>query len=114
MEDLEIPRRKPLARVKVNEQGRIVIPAPFRERLGIQPGDTIILIDQGDHVELTTSDLMLKQIQAAWAAVVPPGYSVADELIRERRAEAARDAAEEAAVEADAASRAWADTTASH
>jgi AbrB family looped-hinge helix DNA binding protein len=82
-------------RVRVNEQGRIVIPAAMRAALGIQPGDTIVLEVADGELRLRTQQKVLRDLQVA-RPPTPQGKSIVDEFIRERRAEALREATEHA------------------
>ncbi len=41
-------------RMRVNENGRVVIPASFRKRLGIRVGDEVVLQIQNDELRITT------------------------------------------------------------
>ena len=76
-------------RVKVAEGGRIVIPAEYRKRLGVQVGDDVILqLDDGE-IRLFTMREAIRRAQAMVRRYVPEGVSLVDELIAERRAEAA-------------------------
>ena len=77
-----------LAHAKVTAGGRIVIPAAFRKALGVNDGDAVVLRLQDNEVRLYSRDEALRRLQDRVAAVVPPGVSLSDELIRERRAEA--------------------------
>ena len=78
-------------RVKVAEGGRIVIPAEYRKRLGVQVGDNVILqLDDGE-IRLFTVREAIRRAQEMVRRYVSEGVSLADELIAERRAEAARE-----------------------
>ena len=77
--------------VKIIDGGKLVIPASFRRKLGIEPGDTVV-------VELTEDGLRVRSLSAAVCvaqeivrAVAPSSVSLADELIAERCAEAERE-----------------------
>ena len=50
------------ARVRLNENGRVVIPAAFRKALGINVGDEVILRLEDDELRITT---MKKRIERA-------------------------------------------------
>ena len=78
------------ARVRVNEQGRIVLPAGLRCQVGIEPGDTVVVQVKGDHLEILTDDAIIARLQAL-TAHVPRGTLVSEELIADRRAEALRE-----------------------
>jgi AbrB family looped-hinge helix DNA binding protein len=76
-------------RVRVNENGRVVIPASFRKALGIELGDEVVLRIEGDELRITTLKRRIQQAQRLVRKHVKPGRSLVDELIAERR-EAAR------------------------
>jgi AbrB family looped-hinge helix DNA binding protein len=76
-------------RTRVNENGRVVIPASFRQRLGIQAGDEVVLELQDDELRITTLKSNIERAQRLVRKHVKPCTSLADELIAERR-EAAR------------------------
>ena len=73
------------ARMRVNENGRVVIPAPFRKRLGINIGDEVVLRIENDELHITTLKRNLERAQRLVRKHVKPGTSLVDELIRERR-----------------------------
>ncbi len=78
-------------RVKVAEGGRVVIPAEYRKRLGVRAGDHVILqLDDGE-IRLYTVREAIRRAQEMVRRYVPEGVSLVDELIAERRAEAARE-----------------------
>jgi len=78
------------ARLRVNENGRVVIPAAFRKALGINAGDEIVVRMVDDELRITTLKRRLERAQWLVRKHVKPGTSLVDELIAERR-EAARD-----------------------
>ena len=49
-------------RARINENGRIVIPASFRKTLGIQVGDEVVLRIEDDELRIST---MKKRIERA-------------------------------------------------
>lgn len=80
---------KSKVRMRVNENGRVVIPATFRKRLGINVGDEVVLTIEEDELRITTLKRNLERAQRMVRKHVKAGTSLADELIAERR-EAAR------------------------
>jgi AbrB family looped-hinge helix DNA binding protein len=77
---------------KVSEGGRVVIPAELREKYGIEVGDTVVWRDSADGLMLSSRQAAIRRIQAIAAKYKKPGDpSIVDELIRERREEAARE-----------------------
>src|SRR5580700_565744 len=83
------------ARVTVNEQGRVVIPAALRQALAIRPGDVMIARVQDDGLLLERLESVEKRV-LSWFAAIPADVSLADELIAERREEARRESEETA------------------
>ena len=78
-------------RLRLNENGRVVIPAAFRKALGIKPGDEVILrVDDGE-LRITTMKQRIERAQRRDRQYVKPGVSLVDELIAERREEAKRE-----------------------
>ena len=72
-------------RLRVNENGRIVIPVSFRKALGINVGDEVVLLI-GDHeLRITTLRHRLARAQRLVRKHIKAGASLADELISERR-----------------------------
>lgn len=76
---------------RINAQGRLVLPAPARKALGVRPGEDLIVRVEPDGIKITTPRQSLQRAQALFAAVAPPDVVLSDELIRDRRAEVARD-----------------------
>jgi AbrB family looped-hinge helix DNA binding protein len=76
-------------RTRVNESGRVLIPASFRRTLGINIGDELVLRIQDDELRITPLKQRLERAQRLVQKHVKPGISLADELIIQRR-EAAR------------------------
>ena len=77
-------------KTKLGQGGRIVLPAEFREALGIKIGDELILSLKEDEVRVYTRRAAIKRAQGMLKHIAP-GRSLVDELIQERRAEAARE-----------------------
>ena len=74
--------------MRVNENGRVVIPASFRKRMGIRAGDHLLLRIEDDELRITTLKRNIERAQRLVRKHVKPGASLADELIAERRAAA--------------------------
>lgn len=76
-------------RLRINQNGRIVIPASYREALGIEPGDELVLRIEDDELRISTLKQRLERARQLVRKHVPAGRSLVKELIAERR-EAAR------------------------
>ncbi len=74
---------------RINENGRVVIPASFRKALGINLGDEVVLRLEDDELRITTMKRRIERAQRLVRRHVKPGTSLVDELLAERR-EAAR------------------------
>jgi AbrB family looped-hinge helix DNA binding protein len=72
-------------RLRVNENGRVVIPAPFRKALGINAGDEFVLRLEDDELRITTLKHRLERARRDIRRYVKADRSLADELIAERR-----------------------------
>jgi AbrB family looped-hinge helix DNA binding protein len=79
---------------KLADDGRVVIPAPLRHRLGMKPGDQLVIEAEGDSVKVRSYAGVLEEVQSYFRQFIRPNISVVDELIVERRAEAAKEKAE--------------------
>jgi AbrB family looped-hinge helix DNA binding protein len=78
-------------RLRVNENGRVVIPAEFRKTLGINPGDEVIARVEDDELRITTMKKRIERAQRRAQRYRRPGVSVVDEFIAERREAAKRE-----------------------
>lgn len=78
-------------RLKVNENGRVVIPVEFRRALGVDAGDEVILTWKDDEIRITTMQRRIQRAQRRARQYVKPGTSLVDELIAERREAAKRE-----------------------
>lgn len=78
---------------KVIAGGKIVIPAELRRELGISDGDTLVIERDGDGtLTVKTYAQVVREVQDLFrAAVSPYEGSIVDDLIAERRREAARE-----------------------
>lgn len=72
-------------RLRVNENGRVVIPAAFRKALGINIGDEVLLRIEDEELRITTLKRRLERARRVVRKHVKPGTSLVDELIAERR-----------------------------
>lgn len=75
------------ATVVLGQQGRVVIPAEVRAALGLQPGDALHLRVEDERMVLERPLRAAAQLRGLARAVAE--RSLVDELLAERRAEAA-------------------------
>jgi AbrB family looped-hinge helix DNA binding protein len=69
--------------------GKVVIPAEYRRALGLKPGDHVIMALEDDEIRIMTPDRSVRHAQSLVRSHVPEGRDMAEELVRERREEAA-------------------------
>jgi AbrB family looped-hinge helix DNA binding protein len=80
--------------IALGDRGRLVLPAAVRRRLHLQPGDRLIVTVNADgEVRLVSAREQARRLNGLYRDLAP-GRSLVDELIAERRAEAAREAAD--------------------
>jgi bifunctional DNA-binding transcriptional regulator/antitoxin component of YhaV-PrlF toxin-antitoxin module len=75
----------------LREGGRVLIPQDLRERLGVKEGDILVGEFVDGQLTLMSRDTAVRKAQDLVRRYVPEGVSLVDELIAERRAEAARE-----------------------
>jgi antitoxin PrlF len=73
------------ARMKINENGRVVIPASVRTALGIQPGDELVMRVEDNELRITTLKRRIERAQNHVRQYAKAGTSLVDELIAMRR-----------------------------
>lgn len=78
-------------KTRMSEGGRLVIPAEFRKALGLRQGDEVVLALEDDGLRLMTLDQAIRRAKALVRTFVPEGVSLVDELLKDRREEAARE-----------------------
>jgi len=83
--------KTPEIRTRINQNGRIVIPASLRNALSIRPGETLVLRVEANELRITTLRQRLAKAQKAVRASIKPSVSLVDELIAERRQAASRE-----------------------
>jgi AbrB family looped-hinge helix DNA binding protein len=75
---------------KLTAGNRVVIPSAIRKSLGLRVGDAVTLVLQNNgEVRLLTQTEAVKQAQALVRQYIPAERSLVDELLAERREEAA-------------------------
>ncbi|MBY0335712.1 MAG: MraZ N-terminal domain containing protein [Acetobacteraceae bacterium] len=82
-------------RAKVDASGRLVVPAELRAQLGLDgPGELLMTVVDGELRAMTRATAIRKAQEIVRAHIRPGAPSMLDELLAERRAEAAHFAAE--------------------
>jgi AbrB family looped-hinge helix DNA binding protein len=86
-----VPR---FVRCKINQNGRIVIPAAIRHEMGLKAGESLLMEVENGVLRIESHRARIRRIQAEFRKYVPikPGEMLmSDQLIAERREEARRE-----------------------
>lgn len=78
-------------KVQIGSGGRLVIPAEMRAAMGIGNGDLLSAQVVDGELRLLPQKTAVRRAQELVRKYIPKGVSLVDELIEERRAEAARE-----------------------
>jgi len=94
--DRESNKGKTMTSIAMSENGRILIPAAIREQLGFKPNSKIFAEMKDGSLILTSAAQRSAQRRAYFDNLmkelnIDPNISLVDELIAERRAEAAKE-----------------------
>ena len=81
----------PSVKVRLGPDGRVVVPAAIRDALGLKEGDVLFARLEGGEIKLLTPRAAMMRAQAIVRQFVPENVSLVDELIADRRREAARE-----------------------
>jgi AbrB family looped-hinge helix DNA binding protein len=86
------PARETLrAWTQIGEGGRVVIPSAMRAELGLHVGDNVLMRLEDGELHILTPSQAIRKAQELLRPYLPTDRSLVDELIAERRAEAARE-----------------------
>lgn len=77
--------------VKMGTNGRLVIPAEFRNPLEVKDGDELLVRLVDGELRISTPEVAIRRAQEIVRRHVPADRSLVDELISERRDAAARE-----------------------
>jgi AbrB family looped-hinge helix DNA binding protein len=78
-------------RCKINQNGRIVIPAAIRHEMGLKAGESLLMEFEDGVLRIESYLARIRRIQQEFAQYNRPGVLASDELIAERREEARRE-----------------------
>jgi AbrB family looped-hinge helix DNA binding protein len=76
---------------RLNENGRIVIPAEIRKSMGLKAGDMVVMTLEDGQLRIESQQVQVRKIQEEFKAFAKPGSRASDELVADRREEAGRE-----------------------
>jgi AbrB family looped-hinge helix DNA binding protein len=76
-------------RTRLNENGRLVIPASIRKALNLQPEAEVVLLVENGELRITTPQKRAERARQQFKKYVGEGVRLSEELIADRRKEAA-------------------------
>lgn len=77
---------------KVDSAGRVLIPAPLRQRLGVQPGAMLSITEgRSGRIVLESRMAAVREAQEYFCGIAPATDVWSDDLIAERREESHRE-----------------------
>lgn len=80
-----------IQRGKIISGGRVQLPADVRRQLALSEGDTVLIEVVDGEVHLRPLSAAIRRIQDLMRPYIIEGQSIVDELIADRRREAAAD-----------------------
>ena len=102
-QERHLPSAEPLpvlVRTAIGPGGRVTIPAAYRKALEVEEGDYVVMKMDGEDLRVSNDAKELQRMREVLNRYVPEGVSLVDELIADRRREAAAEEAEVAAIKA--------------
>lgn len=78
----------------MDASGRVLLPAELRKKIGATPGSDLTWVHSEDGLKLQTLDAILKDVREHFCSLGSPEEIWSEELIAERKIEAAREEAQ--------------------
>jgi AbrB family looped-hinge helix DNA binding protein len=91
MAQLANPKLRLKQRTRVDQQGRVVIPAEIRQELGFEPGEPVTFIVKDGVLQVMTIKQAVSRVQEKVRERLGDTTGLVDEFLAERRREAERE-----------------------
>jgi AbrB family looped-hinge helix DNA binding protein len=76
---------------KINQNGRIVIPAAIRREMGLKAGESLLMEVEDGVLRIESHRARIRRVSVSLRQLIPPERCLSDELIADRREEARRE-----------------------
>jgi len=76
---------------KINQNGRIVIPAAIRQEMGLKAGESLLMEVEDGVLRIESHRARIRRVSESLRQLIPPERCLSDELIADRREEARRE-----------------------
>jgi AbrB family looped-hinge helix DNA binding protein len=76
---------------KINQNGRIVIPAAIRQEMGLKAGESLLMEVEDGVLRIESHRARIRRVSKSLRQLIPPERCLSDELIADRREEARRE-----------------------
>jgi AbrB family looped-hinge helix DNA binding protein len=76
---------------RINQNGRIVVPAVIRKGMGLKLGDSVVMSLEDGVLRIEPHRARVRRVQESLRKVIPADQVLSDELIAESREEAQRE-----------------------
>ena len=73
---------------KINQNGRIVIPAAIRQEMGLKAGESLLMEVEDGVLRIESHRARIRRVSESLRQLIPPERCLSDELIADRREEA--------------------------
>lgn len=87
----QIPTIDATHQLHLDAAGRVLIPVTLRRQYGLDAGDPVILEPSESGIVLRPMETVVREVQAFFADAATPEVRLSDELLDDRRKEAARE-----------------------
>ena len=81
----------PFWNCRIDDSGRLVLPQPVRMEQGLTNGDELVVTIEDGAIVLRSYEEAMQRLQDAYSDGIPREDSLVDELLVQRRQEAARE-----------------------
>ena len=79
--------------VTVDNSGRVLLPSALRKVMHADPGTMLMWVRDKSGLRLQSFEESIRELQDYYCSLAPPEVCLTDELLAERKAEAAREQA---------------------